>query len=67
MWQALVAVFAAAGLSAKVPADGFPVPRAQAEFRLLGPHARGYCGAIAGDEEGFRRAVAPYGPMVDGT
>ena len=41
----------------------FPVPRAQEEFAKLGPHVRGYCGAIEGDNELFRRAVLPFGPM----
>jgi hypothetical protein len=41
----------------------FPVPRAQEEFAKLGPHVRGYCGAIEGDNELFRRAVLPFAPM----
>jgi hypothetical protein len=42
----------------------FPVPRAKREFAGLVPHVRGYCGAIGGDEERFRRAVLPFGPMA---
>ena len=41
----------------------FPVPRAQPEFARLGPHVGGYCRAREGDEELFRRAVLPFGPM----
>jgi hypothetical protein len=41
----------------------FPVPRAQVDFAALGPHVRGYCHAIEGDPEAFRRAVLPFGPM----
>lgn len=43
--------------------EPFPVPRAQREFAALGPHVRGYCHSIEGNEEAFRRAVLPFGPM----
>ena len=50
-------------LWAGVHSGDFPIPRAQEEFRLLGPHVHGYCGTITGDEKAFRHAVVPFGPM----
>jgi hypothetical protein len=50
-------------LSGRQDSVSFPVVRAKDEFLTLIPHVKGYCGAIRGDVEAFRRAVLPYGPM----
>ncbi len=50
-------------LASSIDAPNFPVNRATNEFFALVPHVKGYCGAVRGDEEAFRHAVLPYGPM----
>jgi len=58
-----ISVWAAIGLAGLLQAQGFPVPRAEPEFRKLLPFVQGWAQQNAGDEELFKRWSLPFGPL----
>ena len=50
-----ISVWAVIGLAGLLQAQGFPVSRAEPEFRKLLPFVRGWAQQNAGDEEFFKR------------
>ncbi len=58
-----ISVWAVIGLAGLLQAQGFPVPRAEPEFRKLLPFVRGWAQQNAGDEEFFKRWSLPFGPL----
>src|SRR4029450_6715026 len=58
-----MSVWAIIGLAGSLQAQGFPVPRAEPEFRKLLPFIHGWAQQNAGDEELFKRWSLPFGPL----
>ena len=58
-----ISVWALIGLAGLLQAQGFPVPRAEPEFRELLPFIHGWAQQNAGDEELFKRWSLPFGPL----
>jgi hypothetical protein len=58
-----VSAWAVIGLAGLLQAQGFPVPRAEPEFRKLLPFVHGWAQQNAGDEELFKRWSLPFGPL----
>lgn len=56
-------VWAIIGLAGSLQAQGFPVPRAEPEFRKLLPFVHGWAQQNARDEELFKRWSLPFGPL----
>ena len=57
------ALLACAGGSGPSDRSGFPVPRAEAEFKTLSRYLVAFHETYPGDEELFRRWALPYGPL----
>jgi hypothetical protein len=58
-----ISVWLLIGLAGLLQAQGFPVPRAEPEFRELLPFIQGWAQQNAGDEELFKRWSLPFGPL----
>lgn len=58
-----ISVWAVIGLAGLLQAQGFPVPRAEPEFRKLLPFVHGWAQQNAGDEELFKRWSLLFGPL----
>ena len=58
-----ISVLALIGFAGLLQAQGFPVPRAEPEFRELLPFVHGWAQQNAGNEELFKRWSLPFGPL----
>jgi hypothetical protein len=59
-----ISVWALIWLAGSLHAQGFPVPRAEPEFRELLPFIQGWAQQNGGDEELFKRWSLPFGPLT---